>query len=482
MDIKLVSRTVDPFRAPKRTLGDLDADAAARLVTAASDIALVIDSKGVVRDVAFGSEEFSKDGFGDWVGQRWIETVTIESRRKVEELIAEADANVMTRWRQINHPSLRGPDVPVRYAAVKVGSNGRVVVVGRDLRNIAVLQQRLVDAQQTTEREYARLRHAETRYRLLFQISSEAVLIIDAVTQKIIDANPAAGQLLVKGTKKLAGRAFTDLFDAAGQKKVNTYLTAVRTSGKTEEIRVRLGDPKLDVAVSATMFRQEQTSNLLVRLSPANQATSAWLRSQSRLFDVVEKLPDGFVVTDLDRRVLTANLVFVEMTQMGTSEQIQGEPIDRWLGRHSVDTDVLIKNLSERGEIRNFATVIRGEYGSTSDVEVSAVAVTGTEQPCYGLTIRSVGHRQDVTNIGQRTMPRSVEQLTELVGRVALKDLVRESTDLIERLCIEAALELTRDNRASAAEMLGLSRQGFYSKLRRHGLGDLDGNNTDVED
>ena len=54
-----------------------------------------------------------------------------------------------------------------------------------------------------------------------------------------------------------------------------------------------------------------------------------------------------------------------------------------------------------------------------------------------------------------------------------LKDLVRETTDLIERLCIEAALELTGDNRASAAEMLGLSRQSLYVKLRRYGLGDL---------
>jgi DNA-binding NtrC family response regulator len=72
-----------------------------------------------------------------------------------------------------------------------------------------------------------------------------------------------------------------------------------------------------------------------------------------------------------------------------------------------------------------------------------------------------------------REMPRSVEQLTELVGRVSLKDLVRESTDLIERLCIEAALDLTGDNRASAAEMLGLSRQSLYVKLRRYGLGDL---------
>ena len=70
-------------------------------------------------------------------------------------------------------------------------------------------------------------------------------------------------------------------------------------------------------------------------------------------------------------------------------------------------------------------------------------------------------------------MPRSVEQLTELVGRVSLKELVVETTDMIEKLCIEAALELTQDNRAAAAEMLGLSRQSLYVKLRRYGLGDL---------
>jgi DNA-binding NtrC family response regulator len=71
-----------------------------------------------------------------------------------------------------------------------------------------------------------------------------------------------------------------------------------------------------------------------------------------------------------------------------------------------------------------------------------------------------------------RELPRSVEQLTELVGRVSLKDLVRETTDVIEKLCIEAALELTNNNRVSAAEMLGLSRQSLYVKLRRFGLVD----------
>jgi DNA-binding NtrC family response regulator len=51
-----------------------------------------------------------------------------------------------------------------------------------------------------------------------------------------------------------------------------------------------------------------------------------------------------------------------------------------------------------------------------------------------------------------------------------LKDIVGETVDLIERLCIEAALKITRNNRASAADMLGLSRQSLYVKLRRYGI------------
>jgi DNA-binding protein Fis len=37
-------------------------------------------------------------------------------------------------------------------------------------------------------------------------------------------------------------------------------------------------------------------------------------------------------------------------------------------------------------------------------------------------------------------------------------------------MCIETAVELTRNNRVAAAEMLGLSRQSLYVKLRKYGL------------
>jgi DNA-binding protein Fis len=37
-------------------------------------------------------------------------------------------------------------------------------------------------------------------------------------------------------------------------------------------------------------------------------------------------------------------------------------------------------------------------------------------------------------------------------------------------MCIETAVRLTNNNRVAAAEMLGLSRQSLYVKLRKFGL------------
>ena len=77
-------------------------------------------------------------------------------------------------------------------------------------------------------------------------------------------------------------------------------------------------------------------------------------------------------------------------------------------------------------------------------------------------------------------MLNSMGELTELVGRVPLKEIVRETGELIEGMCIETALNLTSGNRAAAAEMLGLSRQSLYVKMRRSGLaGSANGDEKD---
>lgn len=149
---------------------------------------------------------------------------------------------------------------------------------------------------------------------------------------------------------------------------------------------------------------------------------------------------------------------------------MRGTPLATYIGRPGADFPVFTSMLRKNGVVRLMATSARGLHGNQSEVEVSAVWVPEGEEPCIGFTIRDIGRRLASGPQGARDLTRAVEELTSLVGRVSLRDLVRDTVDLVERHFIEAALELTNDNRTSAAEVLGVSRQSLYVKLRRHRL------------
>ncbi len=473
-----IASLVNAFKSPRDTLGPLDPDAAATLITAASDVALIVDDDGIIRDLAFNSERLAIDlgATESWVGKPWVDVVSLDSKPKVEALLRPTDSGGPPRWRHVNHLGGRGTSVPVLYSTVQLAEKGSVVAFGRDLTDISELQQRLVDAQQSMERDYSRLRHVETRYRLLFEMSSESVIIIDAGTMKLVEANPAAREMFGEQWKRVLGRSFTDAFEPDSQEAVQTMLASVRATGRADDVRVKLAEGGREVSASGSMFRQEGASHFLIRLSVLNADRPVVMpEAKMKLLKLIENAPDGFVVVGPDERIIAANAAFCDMVQLNTEDQARDQPLDRWLGRPGVDMDVLLANLRQRGAVRLFATVLRGEFGDTVDVEISAVSMVNGGQPCFGFAIRNVGRRPQTGGTQQlpKELPRTVEQLTELVGRIALKDLVREATDVIEKLCIEAALELSGDNRASAAEMLGLSRQSLYVKLRRYGLGDL---------
>jgi transcriptional regulator PpsR len=463
------------FSSPIISFKDLAPEDAAILIAMSTDIAVVINKDGIVTDFSVGSDDIAEDEFQDWLGKPWLDTVSVESRQKVEKLLKNDEGNANIRWRQINHPSAKGTDIPIQYAAVPLDNQGNVIAVGRYLGTIAALQQQLLNAQQSMERHYWQFRHLETRYRLLFKLSSEAVFIVDSQNQNILESNPYASELLEKDESSLTGSNFTKLFDSNSIEQIEQLLAAVRATGKIENGSVTLANSSSEVSVSISLFPQDGASLYLIRLSPLldNNAVKTPNNSRDKLLKLVENAPDGFVITSTNGQIIAANQAFLELAELFTEEQVVNESLGKWLGRPGVDLNVLTANLREQGKVRLFATTLRGEYGSTIQVEISATSVVHGEHAYFAFIIRDIGLRLDDQSKKIRKVPRPVQQLTELVGRVPLKELVQESTDMIERYCIEAALEITGDNRASAAEMLGLSRQSLYTKLRRYGLGDL---------
>ena len=197
-----------PAHGVEGSLADLEPLLAADLVANTGDLAVIVDRTGVVRAVVATDPELREAGIERWVGQHWAQTVTNETRGKVEALLRDAASKSSGRRRQVNHLMPGGNDLPVSYTVMRVGRDGAFVAAGRDMRTVSALQQRLVEAQQAMERDYWRLRHVETRYRLLFQLAAETILVVDSTTMKVMDANAAAGKLFGEAPEKLTGRTF----------------------------------------------------------------------------------------------------------------------------------------------------------------------------------------------------------------------------------------------------------------------------------
>jgi transcriptional regulator PpsR len=490
-------------RATPPLLGDLDARSASRLVGASGDIALVMDEGGTILDVLTPGLDLPPRETRQWRGRPWVQTVTSESRQKVEALLhdaqSEADAAI-ARWRQVNHPVGGGDDLPVLYAAVRIapeaGARGRsaarIVAIGRDLRAMVALQRRLVEAQQAMERDYWRFREAETRYRHLFETSAEAVLIIDGTTQRVLEANPAARALCDAARARVVGAPVATLFDPAHAGEVQDLLAAARSIGHRAPVVARVAGGR-EVSVAASVFRQDNAAFVLMRLAPlVAEATPARAPAGARglrrrggaapatdtwgavLMGFMHNSPDGIVFCSPEGQVLAANRAFLDMVQLGSEEQARGQPLDRWVGRTGVEMSVLVSNLRQRGTVGLFQTQLRGDYGAATEVEITgSVVPTGEGASALAFAVRDVARRLKPEPAGGAPrLARSATELAELVGRTPLKEIVAETTDLIEQLCIQTALEMTGDNRASAAQLLGLSRQSLYVKLRRYGIAD----------
>ncbi len=177
----------------------------------------------------------------------------------------------------------------------------------------------------------------------------------------------------------------------------------------------------------------------------------------------------GLLVTDRQGSVVAANAELVSLVGATSLAQLQGQAMERWLSRGSVDWGVLQTNIRQTGSVRGFATELRTMAGTQVAVEISALTLTGP-QALYGFFVRDVGRQRLPEAPIESGMAGSGAQLAQLVGRMPMKDIVGETSDMIERMCIQAALQLTHNNRASAAEMLGLSRQSLYVKLRRYDM------------
>jgi transcriptional regulator PpsR len=457
------------FPSTLRGFADIDPEAMRTMIAVASDIALLITSDGIVRDVYIGADLQPANDLGSWSGAGIEAIVTEESRPKVADMLAKARGQEAPRWREINHLDSRGEEFPVRYAAITTGSEGSVILLGRDLSMVAQLQSRLVQAQLTMEQDYERIRQIETRYRVLFETTQEALVIVSAETGRIIDANSAAARLFAQEVRELVNRVFANRFDEQSQSEIASATAVVRDSGRERSLLVRTRGERRHLSIDVLLFRSVNETLFLCRLTPrtGDSADSGLDRALAALY---HRAGDAIVITEATGMIQWTNTAFLAMTDVAVSDSVRDTSLGDYLGRPMVDLGVMMQNAREKGRLSIYATTVRSAYGASLPVEISTTFLPDKRPEGFGFVLRDTSRSTHARPAGGTVSSEAAEHIVDLVGSTPLKELVRGTTDVVEKLCIETALRLTNNNRASAAEMLGLSRQSLYVKLRKYGL------------
>ena len=443
------------------------------LLASLADLQLTLnDSHGVQAVNAEGSllRHLSRDNL---IGRPWLELIRESDKALAEEALRSAQADPGSVHR-VDVALLSGPDdepIPASCWLCACAQTQTVQLACVDLRGETALRQQLVNAQRTLEQDYWSNRRLEARYRRMLEMVAEGFLVVDDLSGRVLEANSVAASLLALEEGALVGRVFPVGLDSDGARALTELQREARSTTAVAQGQITTTQGHT-LSIGVTCLRQGNETRLLIRLaSVSDNQTDAGIGGDS-----FETSPDGILVTDDDGVVIDANAAYLDMACIQDAEQATGRRADRWLGRSIVDLDVLLGNIQPDRPLQLFSSVLRTELGTRLDIELSAVQTERSGRSLILMFIRDVSRRIDSEESTEVHLPRSIEQITGRVGRVPLKQLVRESTDVIEALCIEAALKLTQDNRAAAAELLGLSRQSLYTKLRRFDIGDSEDN------
>lgn len=446
-----------------------------RLIEQASDIAVMLDDKSRVTAISVSPDLPELGSLEHWVGRDFRNFLTTESRTKFDARLAEmrADPDALPRPIEMNHRDNANWEFPVRYTVHREPDSGGVLLLGRDMQPLAEIQQRLVREQMARERELEKFRGIETCYRVVLEASETPLVLVEPDQGRIRDINSAGALLLGSKRDVLAGNAFAQAFE--GQRR-GGFMDQLRAAAASDEITgveaVARRNGRL-VQLSPDFFRASGEVLMLCRMAPVEDEEAARPESAQSLTALFEAASDAIVLLDSNGLVRDANEGFLVLSDAAQLRDVQGRSMADFLSRGSVDLKLILDNTRKTGRMRSYAAQVQSIVGTRTSVDISAARLRGRNADLgVGLIIRDTSPRDlpSVEDASAVVSEEAMRNVMDLVGTASLKELVSATSDVVEKMCIETAVRLTNNNRVAAAEMLGLSRQSLYVKLRKFGL------------
>jgi transcriptional regulator PpsR len=226
--------------------------------------------------------------------------------------------------------------------------------VGRDLRPVAEVQQKLVKTQLALEKDYEVYRAFDTRYRVVMSALREAIVMLDATSGRVEDANQAAAHLLGTTPDALSGTPFAQEFEDRRQAEFMDALNGVASSGSGRSVIATARRNHTPVSIHPTLFRAAGRTALLCRLESSEEAQPVAEELSINLHALFNKGLDAVVFTDTQGMIRAANESFLNLCDVPTADALNGKSLGEFLARGGADLKILVDNAARVGRVRSF--------------------------------------------------------------------------------------------------------------------------------
>ncbi|WP_076364356.1 transcriptional regulator PpsR [Phaeovulum vinaykumarii] len=460
----------------------ISSDLLAEILVTASDFALILSAEDRILSVLVNPHHRTFGRLKHWERQHVHDVLTSESRPKLDRRLEALRETGVSQSVELSHAEQAIWDFPVRYSLHRLSPDNTALMLGRDLRPIAEMQQKLVQAQMALERDYESQREFDTRYRVLMETTSDPIVLISLTTGRIVDLNATAAQVMGAGRGEIAGAPLAQEFDARRRGAVAEALDTEAAAETPAPVEMTLRRSGARVRLHLVPFRAAGERLVMCRLENGAHP-GAVLAGVPVLAGVIDDLgeslgrlfhdgADAIAFCDADGVIRCVNESFLNMTDAASAAAVRGRSMADFLMRGSVDLRVLLENARRTGQMRLYPTRLLTAYDGQVSVDIAASWLDARANPTLALVIRDTSRTESLRRSPATTnhLANGAASVMDLVGTATLRDIVSETTEVVEKMCIETAVELTRNNRVAAAEMLGLSRQSLYVKLRKYGL------------
>lgn len=445
------------------------------IVEQAADLTILVSRSGDVEGISVNPDSPSLGCLDHWVGRPIKTFLTTESEEKLNSRIAAmtADPGTNPRPLEITHVDNATWEFPVRYTLCRVYGSDSVLLMGRDMQPIAEVQQRLIAEQMAREKDIQRLRSETTFYNVALEASETGLIMVEPEKGRIRDINSAAALLLGAKVATLSGSSLAQAFEGQRREGLIDALREAATSDQAKSVELMARRNGRSVVIYPDFFRAAGELFLLCRVVPvdADITTSAEIAQSTAL--LFASTSDAIVYTDSKGVVRDANEAFLVLTDAAQMRDVRGKSISDFLARGAVDLKIMMEAAAGKGRLSSYGTKIYSVVGTRTNVDISVAHLQHQSGDLgYGFVMRNMTNADGVDGAAgtAAVSEDAMKNVMDLVGTASLKELVSATSDVVEKLCIETAVQLTGNNRVAAAEMLGLSRQSLYVKLRKHGI------------